>query len=227
MKKIIVILFLISIKLHAQEFLVEKVSGSVLALKGISEDWIDVQSGQKLNGDDLLVTGEKSYVQLNKDGNRFILQSSSALGLNNIKKVSINDLLLALAMEEIRRVPKNGKKGNAQNTAVYGEEIKTGSVVEVVKNDLGFRKLNGAKQLAENGYKESAIIVAKETFRKHPDTKNNIGKRIFFVDVLIGLNLFEEAFDELNQLKNLKISSREEKSISNKIEEVKTKLANN
>ena len=54
------------------------------------------------------MTEENGFVQLNRNGSRFILNKNSALGLNYIKKISINDLLLALAMEEIRNVPKDG-----------------------------------------------------------------------------------------------------------------------
>lgn len=229
MKKLFILLLFISINLSAQDFTVEKVSGKVQVLRGISEEFVNVKPGDKLSGNDLLITDEKSFIQLNKDGNpprRIILQSNSALGLNYVKEISINDLLLALAAEEIRRVPKNENNGNTKNTAVYGEEINPGSSINTNENLMGIKKLNGAKQLAENGYKESAVIVAKETYRKYPFTKNNIHERIYFADVLVELNLYTEAFEEFNELKKETGNSSSSETISQRLEFLKSKIGN-
>lgn len=200
MKKIFITLLILSANIFAQNFTVEKISGKVQVLHGTSEKYVDVKTGDNLSGSDLLITDEKSFIQLNKDGNKFILQSNSALGLNYVKEISINDLLLALAAEEIRRVPKNGTNGNSKNTAVYGEEIKSSSII-ISEDLMGIKKLNGAIQLAESGYKESAVIVAKETYRKYPSTKNRIADRIYFADLLTDLKLYSEAYEEFLELK--------------------------
>lgn len=221
MKKIFIILLIASINLSAQNFTVEKVSGKVQALRGTSEKFVDIKPGEKLNGNDLIITDEKSFIQLNKDGNKFMLQSNSALGLNYVKEISVNDLLLALAMEEIRRVPKTNGNGNTKNTAVYGEEIKPGTVMNISEDLMGIKKINGAKQLAENGYKESAVLVAKETYRKYPSTKNKVSDRIYFADLLVDLKLYSEAFEEFNEIKK---ESPDNKVISEKLEILKSKI---
>ena len=221
MKKLFILILFISINLCAQDFVVEKVSGNVQVLRGTSEKYENVKPGEKLNGNDLIITDERSFIQLNKDGNKFILQSNSALGLNYVKEVSINDLLLALAMEEIRRVPKDGGKGNTKNTAVYGEEIKPETSLNITEDLMGIKKLNGAKQLAENGYKESAVIAAKETYRKYPSTKKNIEERIFFANVLADLKLYSEAFEEFDEIKK---ESPANEVVAKKLEELKSKI---
>lgn len=226
MKKILIAFLFISVNMFAQEFVVEKISGNVKVLRGTSEKFENVKTGERLNGSDLLITEEKSFIQLNKDGNRFILQSNSALGLNYVKEVSINDLLLALAMEEIRRVPKDEGNGNTKNTAVYGEEIKPESSLKISENEMGIKKLNGAKQLAESGYKESAVIVAKETYRKYPSTKNNFEDRVYFAQVLSELKLYSEAYEELDDLKKEVGDSENSKFISEKLDILKSKISN-
>ncbi|MBL1213169.1 MAG: hypothetical protein HND52_07430 [Ignavibacteriae bacterium] len=223
---IVLINLFLCISIAAQNFLVETVSGDVKYLSGTEEEWKPVTKGLSLNGNDVLLTDNKSYVKLNKDGNRFILQSNSALGLNHIEKVSINDLLLALAMEEIRNVPKTDGKGNTKNTVVYGSETKGDEQLSINSSDFGIKRLNGAKQLAENGFKESAVIVAKETYRKYPDTKKLFEERLFFADLLAELNLYEEAFSELNSISNLELQEDETDRVNSKIEKVKMEMAN-
>lgn len=225
MKKFLIILLIIGIN-SAQDFLVEKISGDVLVQKGFSESWESVKVGDELSKDDLLQTEEKSYIQLNNSGNRFLLKGNSALGLNHIKEVSINELLLALAMEEIRKIPKDGKKNESRNTAVYGEEQKQASNLEIEKSSLGQKRLNGAKQLAEEGFEESAIIAAKETYRKYPETRKDVNTRLYFVDLLIQLELLEEANSELYLLKEF-ADVNQASIVDNKINEVKEKLTVN
>ncbi len=221
MKKIIFILFVFTINILAQEYTVEKVSGNVQALIGTSENWIKVVSGQILHGTDLISTDEKSFVQLAAKENRFILQSNSALGLSSIKKMTLNDLLLALAMEEIRNVPKTKSNQLTRNTAVYGNEVSASKAAPVTVSDIGLKKINGAKQLAQNGFTESAILVSKETFRKYPETKAQINDRIYFADLMIRLNLMNEAETELNQISSQRLSAQDKKEVTSRLDKIK------
>ena len=228
MKTIMIFLIglFLSINIAAQNFIVEKVSGEVKYLSGAEEDWKTVEEGIILNGDDVLLTENKSYVKLNNSGSRFLLQSNSALGLDHIEKISINDLLLALAMEEIRNVPKKDGDGNTKNTVVYGAETKSEDKPILTSNDFGIKRLNGAKQLAENGFKESAVIVAKETYRKYPDTKKLIKDRLYFADLLAGMKLYEEAFGELTAISKLDLNEDDKEKVDYKIEQVKMEMVN-
>ncbi len=219
----ILIFFLCAAVIPAQGFKVEKVSGSAAILKGTSEEFTAVKEGDILEGTDLLITDEDSYVQLVKNSSRFILNSNAALNLMNIKKVSINDLILALTMEEIRNIPES-KADNTKNTAVYGtQESKSGSTA-VNENVIGIKKLNGARQLAESGYRESAIIVAKETYRKHPVTKTRFDERIYFADLLAGLSLYEEALDEYNQVLHQDLTEKQKETVLNNVAKIKEAL---
>ncbi|MFA3782458.1 hypothetical protein ABRY23_05265 [Melioribacteraceae bacterium 4301-Me] len=221
MKRIILFLILFPVIIFCQEFTVEKVSGDVRVMKGTNEIWIPVKIGDKLSGDDLITTGSKAVIQISRSGKKFILGSNSALEVNLIKKISINELLLALAMEEIRNVPKIKSNGNFKNTAVYGKEIRPNETEINISNDLGVKRLNGAMQLAESGYKETAILFARETYRKYPSTKNLISNRLFFVDILIDLGLYSEADSELAQIKQLNLTSVEKDEVNKRIDKIK------
>jgi len=225
MKKINLILLMLLCAgiLHAQEFRVEKINGDVSILRGTTEEFTTIKEGDILLGSDLLITDLNSYVQLVQNNSRFILNSNSALNLMNIKKVSINDLILALTMEEIRNIPKS-KSDNTKNTAVYGTEEKEAGSPVLDENIIGIKKLNGARQLAESGYKESAIIVAKETYRKHPVTKSRFNERIYFADLLAGLTLYEEALTEYSEVQNLELTEQQKEIVINKVAKIKEAL---
>lgn len=214
----LIAVLLLAVDANAQQFKVEKLSGKVNVLRGTNENLVTLNKGDKLDGNDVLITDENSFIQLSSGDNNFILRSNSALGLNHVKKVSINDLLLMLTMEEIRNLPKNNNT-NAKSTAVYGSEVKE-SKVTISENTFGLKKLNGAKQLAESGYKESAVIVAKETYRKHPSTKTMADERIYFADLLFELNLHNEALEEYKVISNLSLTDIQKVHISEKIEQI-------
>lgn len=210
---------------QTQEFIVEKVTGKVSILRGTDENYQEVKSGQILNGTDLLVTDENSFIQLSRNGGRFLLKANSALGLNFIKAISINDLLLALTAEEVRSIPKNNS-ATAKNTAVYGKKIGLEKNNKVNDLNFGLKKLNGARQLAESGYKESAVLVAKETYRKYPSTKSRVDERIYFADLLLRLGLKNEALSEYSDIKSQQLTIDQKNSLNKKIEEVSLAVTN-
>ncbi len=224
---IILIIVILSTIVIGQQFKVDKIKGKVLVQRGTEEEFTQLKSGDVLNGDDLIITEKNSFIQLDKDGSKFILDENSALGLNYLKKISINDLLLALAMEDIRNVPKNKNNGIAKNTAVYGEETAVVNPIAVAQNSLGERKINGAKQLAQNGYQESAIIVAKETYRKYPSTSRNVDDRIYFANLLSTLDLNNEALEEFSAVSKMNLNDDQRKIIDEEIEKIKLVLISN
>jgi len=225
MKKLTIIIFLFSVSVFAQEFTVTKVNGKVMVLKGTDEKATLVKKGDQLNGNDLLITDNNSLIQLDNKGKIFLLKSNSALGLNNIKNISINDLLLQLAVEDIKRLPGGNQKSNGRTTAVYGSEIGKNSSVVISEDLLGEKKLNGAKQLSEEGYPKSAILVARETFRKHPKTKKMINSRIYFANQLYNLKLYEEATSEFVKIQKLNLSKIQKAEVDKMLRKINLKLA--
>ena len=224
--KMVLVLFLLSFTLYAQTYKVEKIDGIVKVQVGTDEKWVDVKEGTVLKSNSTLKTGEKSSVKIKSDELNFILKESSAISVSSIKKMTLDELLLALAMEDMLNAPKKKEKTNGKNTAVYGTEEKGNKDLHISSDDFGIKRLNGALQLAENGFKESAVVAAKETYRKYPSTKELAQFRIYFADILYERGLYEEAYDEFGLIKNLKLSDKEKTEVENKLEIISKKLVN-
>ena len=224
---ITVILFLVIILTDIslrKAYKAEKVKGDVKAQIGASEKWIDVKDGMELNANTIISTGKNSSLQIANSDTKFTLKENSVLSVSDIKKMSLDDLILALAMEDMINAPKKNEKTNSENTAVYGSEEKGDKKLAVSDDNFGMKRLNGAMQLSENGFKESAIVAAKETYRKYPESKNNAAMRIFFADNLNDLGLYEEAYNEFNSIKNLSLSDQQKKEVDDKLSFLSKKL---
>lgn len=211
---------------NAQTFEIERITGNVKFISGSDNQWKDLTQGMKITSNTIISTEANSTVKLKSDDVLFTLKESSAIAVSNIRKMNVDELLLALAMENIINAPRkrNGDKSN--NTAVYGTKITDPESIIVPSVEFGNKRLNGAKQLAENGMKESAIITAMEVYRKYPETKTDTSNRIYFADLLFEKKLYEEAYDEYNDIKSLSLNNVQQQHVSNKVEEISKKLLN-
>lgn len=209
----------------SQEFIIKKVTGTAEILNS-DDKFIEAIEGNILSTGSLLISDEKSSVTISGKGLNFTLKGSSALPVSSIKPLTFNELLLALAMEDMIAAPR--KRGNkSKNTAVYGNKEK-GVVNKVLfSDDFGIKRLNGAVQLAENGFKESAIITSKEVFRKYPALKLKAEYRIYFAEILYEFGLYEESYDEFLSIKGLKLSGEENKEVEELLTLLNKKLVNN
>ena len=227
MKKIILFLILSTGFMFAQEYTVTKINGDVKYLSGGNESWVELKTGETIERDAVISTGENSSVTLKGNNQHFTLNESSAISVSSIKEMSTDELLLALAMEDMINAPKNNGNGKSGNTAVYGTDEGNQDELDLLPGDFGIKRLNGAMQLAESDMKESAVVVAKETFRKYPDTKSLSSYRIFFADILFEKGLYNEAFEEFNEIAELKLSDKEKLKIDMKTETIKKILLSN
>ena len=211
----------------AQEFVVKRVSGEAKYLRGMSEEWETIKEGLVLLPEDLILTNENSFVQLRKGSEVFVLKGDAAIGLNHVREVSLNDLILALTLDEIRNVPVQDGNDISSNTAVYGTESQINEKQLLNEKILGKKKINGAKQLNENGYLESSIIAAKEVFRNYPTIAKNIKDRLYFADLLVELKLYREALEDYQTISELDVSTEENEDLSAIIEDLSLKILEN
>lgn len=225
--KTFLIFFLLIPAIAAQDFKASNVKGDVKYQSGTSETWTEVKEGTSLNPDDIVSTGEKSSVQITGNRNIISLKESSALSLSSIKTMSTDELLLALAMEDMINAPKTNGKNNSGNTAVYGNKEGNSMNSEIKTDNFGIKRLNGAMQLAQSGFKESSVIFAKETYRKYPDSKNIPSYRIFFTDILFEKGLYEEALGEYMDIAKLDLSKEEKLKVESQIQTINKILLNN
>lgn len=225
MKTIVFILFTTYI-LNAQSFEIEKINGNVKLLTSKDNSWIDLKSKTTVTANTIISTDKRSSVRIKGSEVSFVLNESSAISVSYIKKMSIDDLLLALAMDNVLNKPrKNGNK-KSENTSTYGENLSSETLEIINSSSFGNKRLNGAIQLAESGLIESAIISAKEIYRKYPETKSNVSNRLFFAELIFNKGLYEEALDDYSEIKLLNLNSEQKKIVDDKIEQINKKLIN-
>ena len=222
MKKLIMFL-LFAGSISAQNFTVEKVSGDVKYQNGNSENWATLQEGSKVNDDAIIITADNSFVELDGNDVSFKLSESSAVSVSSIKKMNTDDLLLALAMEDMINAPKEIDK-SSDNTAVYGTEEGQDNPLFIKSDNFGIKRLNGAVQLAQNDLRESAVVAARETYRKYPETKTISSYRIYFADILYEKGLYEEALDEYFDMQKLQLTENERTVVNKRTETIQMKL---
>jgi hypothetical protein len=214
----------LSSALCAQNYKVENISGNVRVLKGTSESYVKAVKGEALTPSDMIETGEKSSVSLKTEAGAFSLKENSALSLNYLKNISKNDLILMLASEEIKAAPGKNKTQKSGSTAVYGADESSKTNINLSKSEMGLKRLNGAMQLAESGFKESSILAAKDTYKKYPSTKDKASYRIFFADKLAELGLYDEAYLEFTEISALKLTAQEKETVSLRLGAIKKKM---
>jgi hypothetical protein len=223
--KIILILFLTAGALFAQEYKAINIKGDVKYRTGTSEDWLELKEGTNIGIDDFVFTGEKSSIKLIGPNSSVVLNELSAVSVASIKKMSTDELLLALAMEDMINAPKTNGKGTSSNTATYGNK-ENNKVVKAASDNFGIMRLNGAEQLANSGLKESSVVFAKETYRKYPDTRQIAHYRIFFADILYEKGLYEEALGEYFEIEKLQLTKEEKTKVESHVNAINKILLN-
>lgn len=213
--------------LSAQEFNAIKIKGEVKYRTSTSEVWYELKEGTHLEPTDFVATGERSSVQIKRAGQQFNLEELSAVSLSSIKPMTTDELLLALAMEDMINAPKPNNKDNSSSTAVYGNKENEGEKLNLKDDDFGIKRLNGAIQLAKNGFKESSVVFAKETYRKYPESKQIPYFRIFFADLLYEKELYEEALGEYMDISKLELKNEEKNHVERRIKNINQLLLNN
>lgn len=226
MKTILISILFLS-ALFAQEISVLNIKGEVKFQTATSESWNELKPGVMLQPTDFVTTGKKSSVKFKRNNQIFNLEELSAVSLSSVKSISTDELLLALAMEDMINAPKTNGKKNSNNTAAYGDKEGDRKNIQLSNDDFGMKRLNGAVQLAENGFKKSAIIFAKETYRKYPDTKQITAYRIIFADLLFEEGLYEEALGDYLQISKLELNNAEKLKVEKQIKSINQILLNN
>lgn len=215
MKTIIVFLSLLNF-ISAQTYEVEKIKGEVKYISSEQNNWQKVKTISSVSDNSIVSADINSVAKIKGDDLSFTLKDGAAINVSSIKKMSIDQLIMALALDKVMSAPRKKENNKSESTSVYGDKL--GAANEIIQtNDFGIKRINGAKQLAENGFIESAIVSAKEIFRKYPEVAKDAADRIYFADLLYNKKLYDEALEEYNAIKMLSITETQKKEIDNKI----------
>ena len=127
MKKAFLLVITITSLTFCQTFKVDKVIGTVKTLDS-NDNWIEVKEGTSLPLNSILVADKKSSVKISGEGINFTLKESSAIPVSSIKKMTVDELLLALAMEDMINAPRKKENDNG-NRLLFTEAKKAGTKV--------------------------------------------------------------------------------------------------
>ena len=224
--KILFIMLIVTSALTAQTYEAIKVKGEVKYQTDSGEKWLGLKQGDILNSNSVVTSGPNALAQIKTEKITFSLKELSAVSVINIKQLSRDELLLALAMEDMLNVPEKNEN-TALSTAVYGSQEDGINPLFIKSDNFGIKRLNGAVQLAESGMEESAILAAKETYRKYPDVKSIPSFRIFFAGLLSKKGLYEEALKEYLEIQQLKLNDGQKAEVNSMTDEIKKKLMSN
>jgi len=228
MKKIMFFLtfvFFLSNYSFGREVKIISLNGNVAVRHGIQEEWVSAAVGDILKPDDSIESGKNSSITLLVDGRtKITIPESVIIDISDLRVVTQDELLLKIAMESIRAIPRDKSDDELyipRITTVHGENRGSVSNKITLSTEIGLKQLKGSKILFDNKYYATSILRAKEVFRIYPELKTKTEFHLMVAEAFEKLNLLEEALNEYLNLFNEELSPKEKKFVAEKIESLK------
>jgi hypothetical protein len=203
MKKIFLITVILMIAAGlaaAGDVKVISLKGTASARHGVDEKWNPVSTGDILKPEDTIELGKQSSAVLIVDGSKKLtIPENVMIEIADLRMLSQEEVLLKLAMETVRSVPKRDNINQTdipRMTTVHGsnkENIPSGMSLS---RETGMMQLNGTKVLYENGYLGTCILRTKGVTRLFPSLPTAIDARLRAASALEKMNLRLEALEE-------------------------------
>lgn len=213
---------LLSVYTTAADFKVLATQGGVTVRHGVNESWNSVAVGDILNSDDSIELDKQSSATLIFNGTaKITLPEMVIIDLSDLRMLSQEDLLMKLAMENIRSIPPRDdiKELNIPRvTIVHGE--KKNPSPKKVQPDIqnGVKQLNGCKVLHRSGYYATCALKVKQVLRLYPTLKEDIDTRILVASSFEKMNLNREALEEYYVILEKPLPKERQSMINKKIE---------
>ncbi len=214
-----------SIYSFGEEVKIISLHGNVAVRHGIQEEWISAAVGDVLKPDDSIESGKNSSITLLIDGKtKFTIPESVIIDISDLRVVTQDELLLKIAMENIRTIPRDKRDNELyvpRITTVHGENMGNASKKITLSTEIGLKQLKGSKILFDNKYYATSILKAKEVFRIYPELKIRTEFHLMVAEAFEKLNLLEEALSEYINLSHEQLSTKEKKFVAEKIDSLK------
>ncbi len=202
---------------------VVSIKGYAEVRRGMSEQWITLRVGDVLKPEDTIRTGEDAEVTLKVGLSIFSLPAFAIIDVGDIRHLTRNDLLLKLAMEEIRGLPDSRPStGNATPTVMHGSRRRSSSY-PVTYSEVGIMRLEGARALFRHKYYETTILAVKSTLHRY-GLRNPLAARRLVAQAFERLGLMQQAIDEYVGCLSLDLSRAEKKEIQRNIRRLEKQL---
>lgn len=230
MKKILFLIALVLITTsiaYSTDIKVAALKGAVSVRHGVHENWVRVSVGDILKPEDSIELDRKSSATLLINGKiKLTIPESVIIDISDLRTITQEDLLLKLAMENVRSVPQNNNEDGIsipRITTVHGENKDLNTKTLSPGVEFGLKQLKGTKVLFDNRYYATCVLKVKEALRIYPEFNKKTDVRLMVANAFEKLNLFEEALNEYINLLNEKLSEKDQKYVADKIDFLKNK----
>lgn len=211
-----------SVYTSAADFKVLATQGGVTVRHGVNENWNPVAVGDILNSDDSIELDKQSSATLLSNGTaKITLPEMVIIDLSDLRMLSQEDLLLKLAMENIRSIPPRDdiKELNIPRvTIVHGEKKDQSPKINQQDIQNGVKQLNGCKVLHRGGYYATCALKVKQVLRLYPALKEDIDTRMLVASSFEKMNLNQEALEEYYAILEKPLSKEQQTMLNKKIE---------
>ncbi|MBI1803318.1 MAG: hypothetical protein HY033_04905 [Ignavibacteriae bacterium] len=203
--------------------------GDVAVRHNVQEEWTTLSKGDIVHAEDAVKTGNKSSIVLLVDGaKKIVVPALVVLDLSDIRSLTQEELLLKLAMEDMRAIPQDTKHENDLNiprtTTIHGASREAYNEARAVDPALSTLQLNGIKVLYNNSFYATCVLRAKQIFRRNPSLVGRIDDRMMVASGLEKMNLRSEALDEYRSIQKEKLTPNQKVVVGSKIKQLQKKM---
>ena len=227
-----VVLMLLAIGCGASagaEIRIVSLKGYVYARHNVQEEWVGVAAGDVLKPEDSMKLEKKSSATILIDGVRkIVVPESVILDLSDLRTLTQEELLLKLAMEDVRGIPNQptGQPGDIHiptTTTIHGENKTPSTMPEPNPAQTGALQLNGARLLFDQGFYATCVLKTKGIVRRYPDLSNVMDAHVMIADGLERMKLKGEALREYLNIPGSSLTAEQRSIVEGKIARLKAK----
>lgn len=206
-------------------FRVVSARGAVAVRHGAAEEWVTVAAGDALKPEDSIRLEEGASATIGAGGKNIVLPAMVIVDVADLRDMTRGDLLLKLAMEDVRSAPRPdpgpGNPDAARTTTTRASNRDGGVMRPSGAGDANLRRLGGTKVLHDYGYYGTCVLRSKEIFRIEPALASRIDARLRVADALEKMNLRDEAYDAYAALAGENLPKDERLLVEAKMQELK------
>jgi hypothetical protein len=225
---IVALLVLLPGFLFAAGFVVKAAKGDAAVRHGVSEQWVRLNAGDVLGINDAVSTGANSTITFQvPNGSTIRIPEYALLELSDLRNLTQEELLLKLAMENIRNVPRNRREGIVvpSTTVVHGANKSSDETLPVPDNSrLADMQITGARVLFGHNYYGTCILRTKEVVRLYPEMTRRAESHLLVAESFERLGLAKDALAEYSSLLALDLPQAQRAAIDAKMERLRGTL---
>ncbi len=231
MKRIFTIFALITfvtLTLQAEDFVIKSLKGKAKVRHGVLETWTTVSVGDTLKPEDTILTERGSTMVIIKPaGIRYSIPEASMLDIADLRNLTQDELLLRLAMENIKSVPVQQRSNDItvpNTTIVHGDDIsKDAEALKLPRTEVGSLQMNGVEVLYDNSFYASGILKSKALMRLFPEARDEFTFRFQLAKAFEQVNLYDEALTEYVSLSQQPLSKDQKVKLDKTIQQLKNR----